>query len=217
MSPKELSKIPYLEILANTKDFKEKPDMNGVLSLSETSCDPDLIKVVIKFIKTDRPRCLFSDLPPSSKASKLFQFLDYLCIEKPKCSLDGLNKELKNVFSIKGKNGVYSEISNRSLARDACVKLCWTGRDLVRPKEQSKLYNMVEYILSHPGTFYLRLRQVTHSWYLEYFQITDKQRQLLQGWMNRFPLDKEFYEDDQSSSGGFSDDSYNPGYYSDYD
>lgn len=186
----ELTKIPYLEILAHSKDFMEKPDSNGVIILSESSCDPELLKVVIKYIRTDRPLCLFTGLPDNSNPSKLFDLLDYLCVEKPKCSLAELNTELKNVAS------------DRSLARDACVKLCWFGRELVGPKEQSKLYNMILFIVSHPRTFYLRLRRVTFNWYMQYFQITEKQRNILQCWLDKC---ESFSEEDNSSSGGSHD------------
>lgn len=200
LSVEELTKIPYLNILcANAKDFKEKPDNNGIVSLNESIFDPDLMKVIIKYIKTDRPRCLFSDLPNNLNASKLFEFLDYLCIEKPISSLDKLNEELKNVVSIRDKYGNSFQQANRSLARDACVKLCWSGRDLIGPKDQSKFYNMILFIISHPRTFYFRLREVTFNWYLQYFEITSKQQAILQKWLD---CGKEDDDVSKSSSGG---------------
>lgn len=202
LSATELRKIPYLEILcANAKDFKEKPDDNGIILLNESCCEPGLMKSVIKYIKTDRFRCLFSDLPENTKASKLFDLLDYLCVDKPKCSLNVLSEQLKNIRSIREKHEY--QTADRSLARDACVKLCWSGRDLVGPREQHKLYNLVLFIMSHPRTFYFRLREVTLDWYLQYFQVTDKQQGILKKWLKDCPRkERHFEEDGRSSSGG---------------
>lgn len=207
LSAEELTKIPYLQAIAGTNNFMEKPDKDGVISLNESCCNPQLMQAIIKYIRTDRARCLFTALPANSNVCKLFELLEYLCIEKPEYSLDALDAKLKNLVSIQDKYGNYYDRSDRPRARDACVKLCWIGRDIVGPKEQSKLYNIVLFVVSHPRTFYLKLRQFTLQWYLQYFEVTHKQRTILQGWLDRCGDDR-FSEDDETSSGGSVDESF---------
>jgi hypothetical protein len=208
----QLSKIPYLETLyTGGSAFKEKAEETGPISITDNSCNPVLMNAVVKYVvrDRDRPRCLFTELPENLKPTQLFQFLDFLCIEKPKVTLADLDKELKNITTFRDKYGI-CESANRSLARDASVKLCWTGVELVSGhKEQSKLENMVLFILSHPRTFYLRLRQHTHAWYQERFHSTPKQAAILKGWMERCPDNPNRITDSpRSSSGGSSDSSY---------
>lgn len=205
LTTKELAKIPYLEILTTSKNFMEKPGSDGVISLKESCCDQQLMQVIIKYIRTNRARCLFTALPDNSDVCKLFELLDYLCIKKPEYSLVVLNKDLKNLTSIRDKYGNCYDMSDRPRARDACVELCWIGREIVGPKQQSKLYNIVLFVVSHPRTFYLKLRQFTLKWYLHYFEVTDKQRNILHGWLDRCGNER-FLEDDETSSGGSTDD-----------
>lgn len=182
LSMKELDKIPYLQALhANANFFKEKPDNNEEIVLSDSICDAGLLRAIVKYIQTGKLRSLFSEISASStEAWKIFEFADFLLIEKPPSQ--GLRFcHLYDCLTT-------YKLTQHGFSRDVCVKLCWRlmdPKDLeMKDEEKSKLFDMVLYVVSHIHIFNPRLRQVTLEWYLHYFEPTLKQRVALLKWSN---------------------------------
>lgn len=205
LTMEDLAKIPFLHRLyTNANFFKEKPDKDNVIVLRDDVCDAGLLRAVVKYIQSGNLRCLFSEIPSScDSAWKIFEFIDFLLVEKiPSDDLDVDHLH----FAIQASPLDCRYMTNKSLARDLCVKICWKWMDVdddaVDYKERKKLYKMVLFVVSHPGLFNARLRQVTLDWYLHHIEPTVKQRRRLERWSKKFENERKGSADDDKSNVG---------------
>lgn len=201
----DLPKIPFLYALhTHANFFKKNPVQENVIEIKDGVCDPGLLRAVVKYIQSGNLRCLFSEIPAScDSAWKIFEFIDFLLVEKiPKDNLDVDHLH----FAIQASPLECRFITNKSLARDLCVKICWKWMDVVDDavdyKERKKLYKMVFFVVSHPGLFNTRFRQVTLDWYLHHTEPTLKQRRCLEKWSYKFENGRKGSADDHKSNFG---------------
>jgi hypothetical protein len=191
VSQEIISKVPFLETLFSGRiPSQQDADDNFKLDL-----DPVVLPAIFKYVTTGHCQYLLTALPTTASSSSssssgamdpasIFKTLDYLCVDLQLPSLSDVDAALKLVRWEEGRE----EHSSRVKARDAAVQLMLgisNGTFAVSTHADSnKLFNMVLFIVSHPGTFYKRLRHWANAIAQQYLTaMTAKQRALLAEWM----------------------------------
>ena len=82
--------------------------------------------------------------------------------------------------------------ANKTTARDAAFKLLYImlmAEFENADKDERKIYNAVQFVVSHAGTFKLATRGIIRAAYEERFPLSQRQRDALDQWSRRFCSD----------------------------
>ncbi|PPJ57990.1 hypothetical protein CBER1_11868 [Cercospora berteroae] len=96
------------------------------------------------------------------------------------------------------------EKGDKRLARDSAFRLVYyilTGESHFTKRESDQIYNAVLYIVSHPGTFKHKARNIVRAVYEDRFQCSAKQMARLHDWKKR----EDPEDDGETTASSFSD------------
>ena len=175
-----LSKIPYLESFARLQKVTRP-------QATEFVHEPiDLFDVALKGVESGYRQC-FRSLPTDlSEYHTLFQTYKFLNVDiLSDLSIDQVIANLKVGKADYDSDERRPIPGNKALARDTAFQLLYLilhAQPGDETKDTMKLFNAVMFVVSHPGTFKYRTKQVIRAGYEERFGLTIKQRARLDQW-----------------------------------
>jgi hypothetical protein len=180
----ELSKIPYLSHFVS---FQRNASPGSSEFVHDTI---PLFEVALKGMESGYRQC-FRSVP-----AELFQYrtlcetYDFLCVEvlggqsvteiikDLKAGQTDYELEYKRYIPIKG---------NKSKARDTAFKLVYLmllGEFEDEVKDSTRIYNAVQFVVSHSGTFKWKTRKIVRAAFEDRFVVSAKQMGMLDKWNN---------------------------------
>lgn len=206
VSSSTVDKIPFLEALmagrVNTiKNESDEPIIDR---------DPILVGAVLAFATSGNPFHLFAKLPASSCAREMLAELDFFLVDPPTvravddASFKHQLRDVSDEYDRICRRGPIerTRTADRHSARKAAAELA-VGLELGKynsVETRNQLYNSILFVLSHPRTFGPRLRH--HVWQLasKNVQLTLRQRNALESWVDRLSDDSSDKSDKSISS-----------------
>jgi hypothetical protein len=98
----------------------------------------------------------------------------------------------------------------KSLARDSAFMLLYgflLGEFGSEGRDQNMAYNATVFVVSHPGIFKYRTRRMVREAFDEKFQMSEKQRKVLNNWSTKYSSSRESQEEDVTTEVDDSSDS----------
>lgn len=201
----DVLKIPYLSHFISF-------ERNAKPGSSELVHDAiPLFDVALKGVESGYRHC-FRSLPADlSQFRTLCETYEFLCvdvlggksitaiIDDLKAGKTDYELEYKHYIAVKG---------NKSKARDTALELVYLillGEFKDEAKDTARIYNAVQFVVSHSGTFKRKTRKIVRAAYEDRFVVSPKQTATFDRW-NKDGLDDD--EDDVTTEEEDNDDDY---------
>jgi hypothetical protein len=204
----ELSKIPYLSHFVS---FQRNAKPESTAFVHEAI---PLFDVAVKGVESGYRHCFRSVPAELSQYQTLCETYDFLCVDvlggqsitevitDLKSGKTDYELEYKRYIEIKG---------NKSKARDTAFKLVYLmllGEFKDERNDSAKIYDAVQFVVSHSGTFKWKTRKIVRAAYEDRFVVSKKQTAGLDKWnkdgdRSEDDLTTEEEEDDYYDSDGY--------------
>ena len=204
ITQKALSKIPVLGAMVRTELHKERTADGAIVY---NSADLMHMAPIIAFAETGQSFYLLAKLSASGDITRVFQLMDELCVETPIIDPEEILKGLRQTQGAhreKIARRCYEEVSSeRYLGRQSAglfaLALYRDSFGISSLKMKQKVFQGVQFVVSHPATFYFRTRTHIKALYNLKIQgsVTVKEDGLITSWMQKFS--ERHFDSDGSS------------------
>ena len=199
-----LEKIPYFEAMLAVKDVMET-QVNGNRINLENYIKVLYLKCIMKYIQDQTDVLLFVSCVPATLTNMLSEIIEM--IELLGIPLDTSFEEYENIHMLltafKSSYNADSR-AEQKIARETAAKLIIQmvkGENIRDPKELSKLYNSVLFIVSHSATFRPRMRYHMYHVARNKCNFSMKQWIQIESWYKPDELGEDEDDDDDSDEG----------------